>query len=345
MIFSPKDGEMKCDFCDTIDPIEKGDSETREHDYYDGLDLEENQPQLSDDKEISCPKCGGSFTTQPHILSSHCHYCGTPTITKSIRSITPESLLPFILTQKEAKERLHRWIGSLWFAPTVFIKYFRGDEELQGLYIPHWSYDSSTHSIYNGERGDTYYVTVRQRVMVNGKEEFRNVQEARINWTPVDGSVSLAFDDIIIGGCETLPRALIESISPWNVGGLVHFDQRYLSGFEAEEYSTPLERGFEYAKDEMSRTIRNRIKSDIGGDEQRIHNVNTQYDDILYKNMLFPIWTATFKWKDKSYRYLINAQTGRVAGDRPYSVAKIAFLVAIILSILAAAIYYDQNRG
>ncbi|SFV50211.1 Primosomal protein N' (replication factor Y)-superfamily II helicase [hydrothermal vent metagenome] len=345
MTFSPKVGELKCNFCDTVDPIENSDREIREYDYYDGLNIEESQPQFSEPKEISCAKCGGSFTTKSHIISSNCPYCSTPTVTECINKITPESLLPFVLTQKEAKERLHKWIGSLWFAPTVFTKYFRGNEELQGLYIPHWSYDSNTYSIYSGERGDTYYVTVRQRVMVNGKEEFRDVQEARINWTPVDGSVSLTFDDVIIGGCETLPRNLIDSISPWNIGGLVHFDQRYLSGFESEEYTTTLGRGFEYAKDEMGKTIRNRIRSDIGGDEQRIHNVNTQYDDILYKNMLFPIWTATFKWKDKSYRYLINAQTGRVAGERPYSIAKIALLIVIILSIVAAAIYYDQNRG
>ncbi len=338
MLFSPKDGEMKCDFCDTIDPIETS-SSIREHDYYEGLSLEENRSSSIEDKEISCPKCGGSFTTQPHIISSSCHYCGTPTITKSVRAIPPESLLPFVLTQKEAKDRLHKWIGSLWFAPTVFIKYFRGDQELQGLYIPHWSYDSNTSSIYSGERGDRYYVTVTRRVMINGKEELRDVEEARIDWTPVDGSVSLAFDDIIIGGCETLPRGLVDSISPWNTRELLHFDQRYLSGFRSEEYTTTLGRGFEYAKDEMNRTIRNRIRSDIGGDEQRIHNVHTQYDDILYKNMLFPIWTATFKWKDKSYRYLINAQTGKVAGDRPYSIVKIAFLVAIILSIVAVAIY------
>jgi len=345
MTFSPKDGEMRCNFCDTRDPIEGSDRDIREHDYYDGLSLEESQSQQDDDKEISCAKCGGSFTTPSRIISCSCPYCSTPTVTECVKEITPESLLSFVLTQKEAKERLHRWIGSLWFAPTVFVKYFRGNEELQGLYIPHWSYDSSTHSIYSGERGDIYYVTVTQRVMVNGREELRQVQEPRVNWTPVDGSVSLAFDDIIIGGCETLPRDLIDSISPWNVGGLVHFDQRYLSGFESEEYTTTLDRGFEYAKDEMGRTIKNRIRSDIGGDEQRIHNVNTQYDDIVYKNMLFPIWTATFKWKDKSYRYLINAQTGRVTGDRPYSIVKIAFLVAIILAIVAAAIYYDQSRG
>jgi len=345
MIFSPKDGEMKCNFCNTIDPIENSNKEIREHDYYDGLYAEENQPQINEDKEISCLKCGGSFTTKSHIISSSCPYCNTPTVTKCTNEITPESLLPFILTQKEAKERLHRWIGSLWFAPTVFIKYFKSNEELQGLYIPYWSYDSSTYSRYSGERGERYYVTVTQRVIVNGKEEFREVQEPRINWIAVDGSVSLSFDDIIISGCETLPRDLLYSTSPWNIGGLVHFDQRYLSGFESEEYTTTLGRGFEYAKDEMERTIRNRIKSDIGGDEQRIHNVNTQYDDILYKNMLFPIWTATFKWKDKSYRYLINAQTGRVVGERPYSITKIALLVAIILSIIAAAIYYDQSRG
>ncbi len=35
-------------------------------------------------------------------------------------------------------------------------------ESLHGSYVPHWTFDARTSSARTGQRGDAYYVTVKQ---------------------------------------------------------------------------------------------------------------------------------------------------------------------------------------
>ena len=343
--YSPLTGTLRCEFCQRETPIEGAGAPIIEHDLRSALAALDHAPNQEITKEITCPKCGGSFTLDPYAVSTHCPYCDTPAITEFVNDIQPESILPFRIGHQEAQSIFARWIGSLWFAPTAFTKYFNSDKKLKGYYLPYWTYDSNTISHYQGLRGDTYYVTVTRTMIRNGREEQVQVQEARVRWRPASGSVSLSFDDISIGASKTISRAIIDSVGPWNTESLKPFDEEDLSGFEAEEYTIGLDNGFEYAKAKMSQVIEQAIRRDIGGDQQQIHSVDSNYLNVTYKSVLFPLWTANFKWKEKIYRYAINAQTGKISGERPYSIVKIVFAAMLIAAIVAAALYYDQMKG
>ncbi|RLA76846.1 MAG: primosomal protein N' (replication factor Y) - superfamily II helicase, partial [Epsilonproteobacteria bacterium] len=155
MLFSAASGKLKCEFCGTQREIENRPVEIKEYDFNETLSRLSKQTIKHIEKTITCNKCGSSFTLTPYSISSNCPYCGTPAITDFVREITPKSLLPFQVTRKEAKENLKRWIGSLWFAPSAFSKYFRSDQKLTGHYLPYWTYDSDTLTHYRGMRGDT----------------------------------------------------------------------------------------------------------------------------------------------------------------------------------------------
>ena len=47
--------------------------------------------------------------------------------------------------------------------------------------------------------------------------------------------------------------------------------------------------------------------------------VDTDYSDETFKHILLPIWMAAYKYGGKSYRFMVNGQTGEVQGERPYS--------------------------
>jgi predicted Zn-ribbon and HTH transcriptional regulator len=342
MVFSPASGKLKCEFCGTERAIVSDQLEVKEYNFKEALATLSHESDQIIDKTVVCKKCGSSFTLTPFSISSNCPYCGTPAITDFVREIVPESLIPFQIGEKEAKERFKRWIGSLWFAPTAFTKYFRGNDKLKGYYLPYWTYDSDTATRYQGLRGDTYYVTVTRTVIRNGREEQMRVQEPRVRWTPANGTVMLSFDDVTVGANKTLSRAILDSVGPWNTQSLKPFSEEYLSGFLAEEYTIGLDNGFEYAKVKMNHHIENAIRRDIGGDQQQIHAIDTQYRHTTYKSVLFPLWTASFKWKGRIYNYAINAQSGKISGERPYSVIKILIAVILAVAIVMAALYYDR---
>ena len=88
----------------------------------------------------------------------------------------------------------------------------------------------------------------------------------------------------------------------------------------------------------MGPRIDDTIRRDIGGDVQRISSKSTVYTDITFKHILLPVWISSYTYKDKVYRFLVNAQTGEVQGERPWSVWKITFAVLGGLA-LAGAIY------
>lgn len=79
---------------------------------------------------------------------------------------------------------------------------------------------------------------------------------------------------------------------------------------------------------------------DIGGDRQRIDAIQTQVTDVTFKHILLPLWLAAFTYGGKSYRVVVNAQTGRVTGERPYSKWKIAFAVLVALIVAGIGAYF-----
>ena len=101
--------------------------------------------------------------------------------------------------------------------------------------------------------------------------------------------------------------------------------------------------GFTEARAYMDRMIRRDVKYDIGGDDQRIGNVQTQVSDVTFKHILLPVWLAAYKYRGKSYRFVVNGRTGRVQGERPYSAWKIAFAVLIGLILALGAGFVIAN--
>ncbi len=343
--YSPVTGTLRCEFCRREVPIEGAGSPIVEHDLRSALVTLSHTPNREITKEITCPKCGSGFILDPLAVSANCPYCGTPAITEFVNDIHPESILPFHIHHDQAQEIFARWIGSLWFAPSELKHLVDTNKSLEGYYIPYWTYDAQTTTDYTGQRGDIYYVTVQKRMIVNGREQVVSVQEPRIQWTPVAGRVSRFFDDVIIRASKSPSRQILDALEPWDTAQLVPFDPRYLSGFESEEYSIGLENGFEMARVRIDRIIRGDIRRDIGGDQQQIDRMNTHYSNVTYKNTLFPVWMTHFTYQGKEYYYAINAQNGKIVGERPYSYTKIIVLVLAVLAVLAGAIYLGETHN
>ncbi len=340
---------LKCEYCGYVNTIPKPRKPIVEHDLTNAIGRIEKSPKLSPESPIDakCPKCGGTFRISLRTRSTRCPYCDTPIVTNMdiFMPLAPESLLPFALNQKEAKRAFREWVGSLWLAPSALGKYTDTAAKFEGIYLPSWTYDSHTTSHFRGLRGDTYYERVVRTRYIDGRYMEVEEMEPRIEWTPVSGVSERYFDDLLIGASDTIPRTLIESLKPWDLENLVPFDEKYLSGFESETYTIALDEGLEYAKSYMEYAIREDIRRKIGGDRQQITQLRIYYDHTTFKYILLPVWTATFDYGGKTYRFAINARTGKVEGERPYSGWKIFFLVLFILLLLGAIFALSEMDG
>ena len=73
--------------------------------------------------------------------------------------------------------------------------------------------------------------------------------------------------------------------------------------------------------------------------------VDTAIKDVTFKHILLPIWVAAYKYRGKTYRFVVNGRSGRVQGERPWSAWKIAFAVVVGLIIAGVIGYFAaQNQ-
>jgi hypothetical protein len=256
--------------------------------------------------------------------------------------IAPDGVLPFAIRNTDAHSRVKAWIGGLWFAPTE-LKRIARPEGIHGVYLPFWTFDAETDSRYTGERGDYYYVTETYWTTENGKQVQRTRQVRHTRWSPTAGHVTVGFDDVLIAGSTAVARNRLDELEPWDLPALKPYEPGYLSGFKAQRYQVDLPGGLQLAHQVMAGDIRQAIHRDIGGDEQRVHSVDTEYSEETFKHLLLPVWIGAYRFQEKVYQVVVNARTGEVQGERPWSAWKIAGLViAILLVVALIALFADR---
>jgi hypothetical protein len=231
------------------------------------------------------------------------------------------------------REALRKWASSRWFAPSSLKKVTEA-ESSRSTYLPHWTYDAETTSAYRGERGDHYWAT--ETYTENGETKTRQVR--RTAWRPARGVVERTFDDVLVAGTTRVAPRHLDALEPWPLLKAEAYRPEYLAGHETLRYDVEPEQGLGRAKETMQSVIRDDCERDIGGDEQRVHSVDTEYRAVMFKLMLLPVWVAVYLHAGKTYNVLVNGRTGEVAGERPYSAVKIALAIALAVVLITAVI-------
>jgi predicted RNA-binding Zn-ribbon protein involved in translation (DUF1610 family) len=285
--------------------------------------------------ELTCGSCAGTVTFTGTLTSTECPYCGSPVQREKIHAagdrIPVDAVLPFMVDERQAHQKLKSWVASRWFAPNDFLK--KGAEgKFNGVYLPYWTFDTMTFSAYRGERGEDYWVT--QGV----GDRKRRVRKTR--WYPASGSFQRFFDDVLVVASDGLPPDYIIALEPWPLEKCRPFTQEVLAGLFARTYDVPLENGFEHARVRIESAISADARQRIGGDRQRLHSIKSTFDAITFKHLLLPVWMLAYRHRDQAYRVFLNAVTGEVHGERPYSWIKItlAVLAALIVGLIVAAV-------
>ncbi|SEK58353.1 primosomal protein N' (replication factor Y) - superfamily II helicase [Pacificibacter marinus] len=333
MRFSPDQSQLVCDHCGASEVLEIGGATgPHELDYLSAIQDLLPQQDIEETRISECPNCGAHVEFDAEVHATDCPFCATPVVTDTglHRQIKPRGLLPFALSEPSAHDAMNDWLGGLWFAPNGLKEYARKGRKLSGIYVPYWTFDADTKSQYSGMRGDDYYVT--KTVTRNGKTQ--QVRERRTKWRNKSGRVARFFDDVLVLASTSLPRKYTEGLEPWDLQAMEPYVPDYIAGFRAESYTVEIEDGFRTARGYMDNVILRDVKFDIGGDRQRVHDVQTQISNVTFKHVLLPVWMAAYKYRGKTYRFVVNGRSGRVQGERPWSRWKIAF--AILAGVLIA---------
>lgn len=338
--FEPGAQTLVCAHCGTRNTLPDLPAPAAEIDFEAALrDLASLAPTIQR-PSVSCNSCGATVEFPEHVTASSCCYCGNPIVATAtlVSHIRPNAVLPFAVTTDQARALFERWIRSRWFAPGDFKRLAVLEGALVGVYLPYWTYDCRATSRYTGRKGIYYYVNVPYTTTVNGKRVTRMRRERRTRWYPASGTVRDRFNDILVSGGSSLNARKLHTLQPWDLKACVAYSDQYLSGFRAETYRVGLREGFDLAKQAAVPAIERSIRADIGGDTQVISRYVSDYDEITFKHLLLPVWLCAYRYRDRPFQIMVNARTGELVGDRPWSAWKISFLILAILAALGAIV-------
>ena len=333
MKFNIQKQKFECSACKTEYDLETLSDTVKEHDFNSYLERERTTTPFEGMAVVACQQCGMEISFSESQFSTTCPMCGSTQIATAKQSagIPPDGVIPFKLDKKDAQQRFREWVKSRWFAPNDFKnKYSEGG--LAGMFLPFWTYDAFAVSSYKGRGGKD-----RKEKDKEGK------QRTVTDWYPVQGVVTASFDDVQI--CASNKEKNIESILPYGTTNNTQpFSSGYLSGFYAEVYKIKADAGFESAKKIMENALRNLAIKDIKKkyDRAEVQSLRTKYSKVTYKHVLLPLWSSAFGYKGKTYNYMINGETGRVSGSRPYSAIKIALATLGVIAVGVAIWYFTS---
>ena len=194
-----------------------------------------------------------------------------------------------------------------------------------GIYLPYWTFDSETTSSYTAEYGKDY------------KDKDGNT---KTRWYTTRGIYDEFIDDEVVYASTKTKDENIKSVSSFDFKKLRDYNPQFIAGFAAERYSLGLDDGWKAAQvsiqNKLKQHIGERVRSRTHADRVRNVRLSTSYDKITFKYLLAPIWISNFSFNGKVYNFVVNGQTGRIAGKSPVSALRVA--IAIIIAIVVLCI-------
>lgn len=336
MIFDPLTQTLKCEYCGTSVDFKK-DAGVKELEITKAFESSESWK--AETNAYSCENCGAKFLLRSDEVAVKCPYCSTSHVVKTedITGIKPNAVYPFLLDKKMAVESSRKWAKKKLFAPKKFKKNLE-ERNINGIYLPCFTFDSQTTSFYKGRLGERRTRTVRR----NGKTH----TETYIVWHNVSGTFNRFFDDVTITAGE-MPQKDLNKISPFRRETLCVYEKKFLSGFTASHYTRDIKVCWKDAKSTMDGVIRSEIIASYGYDVVDYLNVSTSHKEVTYKYALLPVYRLNYKFKNKEYPVTVNGNTGKVTGKAPVSPLRVLIAVLLGLGLLAGILsiaYFGEGE-
>lgn len=288
--------------------------------------------------EIECSSCGATLSVEAHLKTARCPYCDSPKVVERPPSPDrpePAFVLPFVVPERDAFERVRRWVRkSSLLAPSAFKR--ASLKKTRAVYLPARLYGAVADSDYTAEIGEEYQETRTVRT----KNGVQTQTVTRTEWRSLRGRRRAYVQDVLVSASKGLPNEELEAVEPFELGALHRYHPALLSGWSAEEASLSAEACLQAAREESLALVGHEIAAFMPGDKHRNVRHATRLIDEVNDLVLLPLWVFAARWHDEKppVRLLVNGQTGEVHGKVPVSRVKVALAVLGGLALLGAVV-------
>lgn len=335
LIFDPEKGCLKCPSCGTTKLIQSAAGEEKD---FSELAAASACTWQEETHVYHCANCNAEEVLSKREIAHVCPFCGSPSVVEKeeMDTLRPNAVIPFLLNKEKASSLAREWAKKKLFAPKDFKTYF-SPETINGVYIPAFTFDANTYSVYDGKLGEHYYTTHT----VNGKQ----VRTQHTRYFKVSGNYDQFFDDLAVSATDAVPTSVTRKLLYYDYHNCVEYNEEYLYGFSALLYSRDGATCWEEAREQAEKSIRSSILSKYRYDVVSYLNVKTKYANRTYKYLLVPMYTGNYRYREKSYSFYINGRSGKAKGSFPVSRLKVSLALVIGAAVLTAAAFLLHYLG
>jgi predicted RNA-binding Zn-ribbon protein involved in translation (DUF1610 family) len=294
-------------------------------------------------KHFRCNNCGSEVAVDSTTRSYVCPFCDSTYVVEFSAADSPrqppEFVIGFAVTPDKAQELFRHWVGERsWFRPGDLPTAAVLADKLRGVYLPFWSFSMLASSNWSASIGEYWYRTETYTTFEKGRPVTRTRRVQETEWWPLDGRHRRFYSGFLVSGSKGLPQAEAERVKPFNLPALKRYEPYYLAGWLSEEYSIAREAALEACQREFQRWENGNVAAFLPGDTHRSLQLATQFSHIASDLCLLPVYIFNYRYQSKTFRVLINGQTGKVAGDKPLSPVRIGIAVGAGIFLVLIAI-------
>jgi len=295
----------------------------------------------AEQKRFRCENCGAEVAVDPDQRSYTCPFCDSTYVVELAPEESgrqaPEFVIGFAVTPDEAMGKFRAWLGrNAWFRPGD-LKAARIAERLRGVYLPFWSFSMLAESGWSASIGEYWYRTETYTTTRNGKTVTRTRRVRETEWWPLAGRHHRYYSGYLVSGSRGLSQTDAQRIKPFHLAALKRYEPYFLAGWLSEEYSVERDEALSACKHEFYRREQEHVGAMLPGDTHRDVRVETHFHDVNSDLILLPVYLLSYRYRGKLYRFLLNGQTGKSAGNKPISWPKI--LAAVAAAIVAVLLF------
>ncbi len=289
-----------------------------------------SEEELAGLQVFHCSSCGAELVTDANTMATECCYCGNPTMlpARFDGALKPDEIIPFQKTKKDAVAALKQFYEGKTLLPAAFKKGNRV-EAVQQMYVPYWLFDAKIKA----------EATFRAEEVKEYDEDDQTVTESYVYECYRAGKMS--FERIPVDGSVKMDDTFMESIEPFDYTQLEPFTPAYLTGALADRYDVDAEAAVPRADERIAGSAVQLLQDTVEGyDEVKLQGeptVRKKSGDVTYA--MAPVWILTTRYENTPYMFLMNGQTGRLAGSLPYDNTK-SYLFFAGTSIVSLPIWY-----
>ena len=316
--FAPSSQNLKCPSCGKVKELEKI-STNKKHDLSEAKE-KKHEKWSNTSKMMRCQTCGAEIVLSRLEFSGVCPYCNSSYVSKTdeLPDFIPDKVLPFFFDEVEAGKRFKLQIKRKFYVPSACKKNVK-PENINGTYIPAFSFDANIKSNYSG---------VLSRKNENNESEYFNIS----------GTHNSFQKDLIEENSSKITQATLKKILPYDLSKAYDFSEGFVLGYVVEHYEDAFNVCLNKAKKEMEQKVKQEILSKYTYDSVREFNMKCDFSDQKYQYSVLPIYQMNFSYRNKNYNIIMNGQTGKIGGKFPTSVIKVLLTIFGWLLIIALII-------